>query len=299
MGAPRIAVVGAGGVGSYFAGRAALAGAEVTLCLRSPRPDLLIRSRGEELHPSVSTVTDPTDVPDVDWVFLGVKAHQTDGAAGWLRALDRPDRPLVMMQNGVRLPSRVAGVWSGPIVPAVVLCAVEMVSPGVVEHHAMGYFSVQDDDHGRALAEVFGPDQGEVRLVPDIARTTWEKLVSNAAANSLTAITVRRGDVMREPGIAELGLAIMGEVVAVAAAEGVTTSDGIAASVLDRLQGLPDSTASSMYYDRVAGRELEHEALIGAVVSIGAEHGVPTPVSAMVLDLLRAVSGRPLPSPAG
>ena len=163
----------------------------------------------------------------------------------------------------------------------------------------MGYFSVQDDDRGRALAEVFGPDQDEVRLVPDIARTTWEKLVSNAAANSLTAITVRRGDVMREPGIAELGLAIMGEVVAVAAAEGVTTSDGIAASVLDRLQGLPDSTASSMYYDRVAGRELEHEALIGAVVSIGAEHGVPTPVSAMVLDLLRAVSGRPLPTPAG
>lgn len=51
----RIAVVGAGGVGSYFAARAALAGAEVTLCLRRPRPALVLRSGGQELRPDVRT----------------------------------------------------------------------------------------------------------------------------------------------------------------------------------------------------------------------------------------------------
>ncbi len=45
-----------------------------------------------------------------------------------------------------------------------------------------------------------------------------------------------------------------------------------------------------MLYDRLAGRPLEHEALIGAVVRIGAEHGVPTVVSAHILPLLAAIS---------
>ncbi|WP_375496557.1 ketopantoate reductase family protein [uncultured Jatrophihabitans sp.] len=266
----------------------------MTLCLRRPRPELVVRTDGQELRPLVATITDPAEVADIDWVFLAVKAQQTPDTAPWLPALDR-GASLVMMQNGVRLPSRVDGLWSGPTMPAVVYCPAEVVSPGVIEVRGRGYVHVQDDECGRALAAAFGPEQDEVVPVPDFARTAWEKLVSNAAVNSLTALTCRRVEVMREPGVAAIGQAIMAECAAVAAAEGVTTSVTIVDDTLARMQASPAGMGSSMYYDRVAGRELEHEALVGAVVSIGAEHGVPTPVSAMVLDLLRAVSGQPLP----
>src|SRR4051794_19621923 len=96
----RIAVVGAGAVGSYFAARAALAGNDVTLCLRSARPELVLRSGGAELRPRLRVCTDPHDVCPVDWLLLGVKAHQTSGAAPWLRALDGAS--IVVLQNGVR-----------------------------------------------------------------------------------------------------------------------------------------------------------------------------------------------------
>ena len=45
-----------------------------------------------------------------------------------------------------------------------------------------------------------------------------------------------------------------------------------------------------MLYDRMAGRETEHEALIGAVVRIGARHSIPTPLNAAMLSLLRAAA---------
>lgn len=296
MSAPRVAVVGAGAVGSYFAARAALAGAQVTLCLRRPRPGVVVRSGGEDLRPALGVVTDPADVPDVDWVFLAVKAHQTPDVANWLKALDRPGRAIVVMQNGVRLASRLDGLWSGPIVPAVVYCAVEMAEPGVVVHHSMGWFCVSQDGLSQRLADVFGAEQREVRLEPDLLRTSWEKLVGNVAGNSITALTVRRLDVMREPGIDDIALALMRECAAVGRAEGAALADDVADSVFARMLTLSDSGGSSMLYDRLRGSELEHEALVGATVSIGAEHGVPTPVSATILALLRAVSGRPLPA---
>lgn len=286
-----VAVVGAGGVGSYFAARAALAGADVTLCVRSPRPEFVIRSGGEELRPDVRTVTDPADVGPVDWVFLATKAHQTDGAADWLRALDGP--PLVMLQNGVRLPERVRGRWSGEVLPAVVYCAVEMISPGVVEHYSYGWFTVQQGETAQRLADVFGPGQQEVHQTRDVVRTGWEKLISNASGNSITALTCRRVEVLHEPSMQDLAVTVMRESVAVARAEGVTLDDGIAEDVLDRMLQMPKDQGSSMLYDRLGGVELEHEALVGAVVAIGAEHGVPTPASTTLLALLRAVSGRP------
>ena len=292
----RIAVVGAGGVGSYFAARAALAGADVTLCLRRPRPDLVLRSGGQELRPSVRSVTDPADVGPVDWVLLGVKAHQTPGAAPWLDALDRADATVVVMQNGVRLAERLAGLWSGPILPSVVYCGVEVISPGVIEHRSYGYLEVQRGDGADRLAAAFGPAQQEIHPLEDLVRAGWEKLVSNCAVNSITALTCRRFEVLHDPQLGDLPLQIMRECVSVARAEGVALHDTFADAVLSRVQRLPRDQGSSMLYDRLAGRDLEHEALVGAVVSIGAEHGIATPASATLLSLLRAVSGRPLPS---
>jgi 2-dehydropantoate 2-reductase len=286
----RIAVVGAGGVGSYFAARAALAGAEVTLCLRTARPDLVLRSGGQELRPVLRSCTDPADVGPVDWVLLGVKAHQNAGAAPWLKALD--GATIVVMQNGVRLAQRLDGLWTGPVLPSVVYCGVEMVEPGVIEHRSYGFLEVQEGPLADGLAAAFGPDQHEVHPVPDIAYAGWSKLVSNAAVNSITALTCRRVDVLHDPGVPELASAVMSECVEVARAEGVDLPAGTADAVLTRVMGLPQDQGSSMLYDRLAGRPLEHEALIGAVVDIGAEHGVATPASALLLTLLRSVSGR-------
>jgi 2-dehydropantoate 2-reductase len=134
---------------------------------------------------------------------------------------------------------------------------------------------------------------GELRLLTDFGTAAWTKLCVNTAANSLTTLTGRRLEVLRRDDVAQLALSIMYEAVAVARADGARVPDGLPEFTVRRLRGQPPGAGTSMLYDRLAGRPLEHEALIGAVVRIGAEYGVPTPTCAAVLPLLAALSAGP------
>jgi 2-dehydropantoate 2-reductase len=82
----------------------------------------------------------------------------------------------------------------------------------------------------------------------------------------------------------------MMECIAVAGAVGVDVPADLARSEVERLAGLPDHVGSSMLYDRLAGRSLEYDALNGAVVRIGARHGVPAPLNRAMVALLGAIS---------
>jgi 2-dehydropantoate 2-reductase len=80
------------------------------------------------------------------------------------------------------------------------------------------------------------------------------------------------------------------ECIAVAGALGVELDLDLAHSEIARLASLPDTVGSSMLYDRLFGKELEHDALNGAVVRIGRRHGVEAPLNSAVTALLGAIS---------
>jgi 2-dehydropantoate 2-reductase len=292
-----VAVVGAGAVGGYFAARAAGAGADVTVCTRRPFERLCVvhsdaAGGGEAVSEPptriVSTVGE-LDGP-AEWVLLATKVHQTAGALPWLERLVGPRTVVVVAQNGVRHVGRVSPpVPPEQVLPAAVYINAELVAPGTVRHRAYGFMQLPDVEAAERLASrVFGGG-GEVRLVDDFATASWTKLTINCAANSLTALTGRRLEVLRRDDVADVALALMREAVAVAHADGAQVAADLPDVTVRRLRGQPPGAGTSMYYDRAAGRRLEHDALLGAVVRIGAEHGVPTPVSCVVSALLSAI----------
>ncbi|WP_106410636.1 MULTISPECIES: 2-dehydropantoate 2-reductase [Pseudofrankia] len=293
----RVAVIGAGAVGGYFAARAAAAGAEVWLCVRRPFDRLVVVSTGAdggdvETEVPAEVVTDPAVLPTYgfDWVLLATKAHQIPAVAPWLAATVGPGTGVAVLQNGVRHAERVAA-FAHPeqVLPAVVYINAEAERPGVVRHRAGGVLQVPDVQLAERLAErVF--QGGEIRLTDDFATAAWTKLCVNSAANTVTTLTGRRLEVLRRDDVARLALAIMAETVAVAHADGAEVPDGLPEFTVRRLRGQPPGAGTSMLYDRIAGRRLEHEELIGAVVRIGAEHGIPTPTCRTVLPLLAAIS---------
>ncbi|ADP82812.1 2-dehydropantoate 2-reductase [Pseudofrankia inefficax] len=293
----RVAVIGVGAVGGYFAARAAAAGAEVWLCARRPFDRLRIVSTGPdggdvETEVPAEVVIDPARLPGYgfDWVLLATKAHQVPLVAPWLTAAVGPGTAVVVLQNGVRHAERVAAFAPAEqVLPAVVYINAEAEGPGLIRHRAGGVLQVPDVLLAQRLAERV-LTAGEVRLTEDFATAAWTKLCVNSAANTLTALTGRRLEVLRRDDIAQLALAIMAEVVAVARADGAEVPDGLPEFTVRRLRGQPPGAGTSMLYDRLAGRRLEHDALLGAVVRIGAERGVPTPTCAAVLPLLAAIS---------
>ena len=290
---PRVAVVGPGAVGCFFGGHLAAAGRrEVVFCGRRRLARIRVSSDAAPLDLAApAMVLAPQRVGRVDWVLLATKCHQTAGAAPWLRRLCDARTRVLVLQNGVDHRERVAP-WVGgaTVVPAIVFCGVEARAPGDIVHRTHGYAAVQDDVAGRAAAALFEGAAAAIRPTGDLAAVAWDKLCSNAANGAITALTRRRNEVLREPAIQDLCRAVVAEVAAVGRAAGVTLPDDIADRVVERMAGWDPAGGSSMLYDHLAGRPIEHEARNGVVVRLADRYGVEVPVCRTLAALLAAAS---------
>lgn len=285
----RVAIIGAGAIGGVLAAAASSAGHQVELRVRTPVDALTVRHDGVETTVPAAISATPCG-PVADVVFLVVKATDTASAAPHLAALCGPGTLTVVVQNGLDQAARVAPFLppgAGPVSPALAYVAAERLAPGRI-HHIHGNLLIVPAEHSARIAEAVSPAV-RVRGTEDFVTESWRKLMANILGNPITTITMRRMDVMRSPGIPELARNVLVEAVTVARAEGADLSDQEIEQVLDGVAGFGPETASSMLYDRLAGRPLEHQHLTGEVVRRGADHGILVPVNAALLALLDAI----------
>jgi 2-dehydropantoate 2-reductase len=94
----------------------------------------------------------------------------------------------------------------------------------------------------------------------------------------------------RRADVRALARALAAECLAVARAEGAHLPDAVADELADEFASYPEDLGSSILFDREAGRELEWDARNGVVARLGAAHGIPTPVSDVIVPLLAAAS---------
>jgi 2-dehydropantoate 2-reductase len=294
---PSVAVIGGGAIGGCVAAAVHDAGHPVTLCLRSPLTELVVESAGESRRIPVTTATEPALQAPVDWLLLATKAQDTLGAAGWLSRMADQDTTVVVLQNGVDHAERVAPLVPGSttVLPALVYLAAERTGRGHIVHRAGGRLVVPDTTAGASFRTLLAPSDLTVDLDPDFTTARWRKLLSNLAANPLTALTLRRMEVLADADMAALARATLAEGAAVATAEGAHLAPDEVDRTMTFYAGFPADSGSSMLYDRLAGRPLEHELITGAVVRAADEHGIPVPVNRALLALLKAINTRTAP----
>ena len=284
----RLAVVGPGGVGTFFAAHLASADHDVVACARRPFTEYVVESDTAPTSGPAVVMTDPDDVDGpVDWVLLAVKAHQTEGAAGWLAALCDTDTNVVTVQNGVEGRTRAEPFVNGATVwPAVVYCGADLIAPGHTRHTSHGMLIVPDKPAMHELADLFAGTGANVKPDPDYLTALWRKLGINTVVNGLSALTDKPIGVVGEPTLRPVAEQLLAECWAVAAAEGATLGEADIGPALDAMVGVGGTT--SMRTDRQHGRPTEHDALYGAVVRIGERHGIATPTQAVVGALIAA-----------
>ncbi|WP_306371009.1 2-dehydropantoate 2-reductase [Nocardiopsis sp. CC223A] len=288
-----VAVIGAGAVGTSVASALARAGRPVTVCGASRRIERIeVTEDGSTETWPVAQATVPDDITGYDTAVLAVKAHQTDAAAAWLKAVSAPGTTVLVAQNGVEQRERVAPHTDGAyVVPAVVYLNAERTAPGRATLRRVGRWDLvlPDEAPARALAAELSAGLMRVGLEADFATVAWAKLLGNITANPLTALTGRRVDVLRDPGIGTVARLITDEAVRVARAEGAALSAAHAREVLAWLENAPEGATTSMLQDRIAGRPLEYDALTGAVVRAAERHGIDVPVNRLILALTSAI----------
>ena len=285
----RVAVIGPGSVGCFFAAHLVPTGHEVVSCARRPFDTYVVDSELAPISGPAHVVTDPAEPNDgpYDWVLVGVKAHQSADAAPWFDATCGPDTVVVALQNGVEAIERLTPLVHGArIVPAVVYCGSELIAPGHIHHTSAGRLIVPDDTDGHALAALY--DGTPVVIDPsDRHRTSaWVKLSINVVVNGLTALTRRPLDVLAEPDIAPVAAALLAETWAVGMAEGADLDTADPAGFVTRLARAAGSGKTSMLMDTLAGRSTEHDAIHGAVARAARRHAIATPVLDTVVGLL-------------
>jgi 2-dehydropantoate 2-reductase len=285
----RVAIIGAGAIGGILATAAADSGHDVTLCVRTPIDRLVLSRQAEELTPALTITASPASASPADVVWLTTKATDIPGAAPWLEHLCSPSTVVAAAQNGLNHEAHLAPYLpAGRVAPALAYIAAERLGPGRVRHISGNQIVVPAADES-LLAKTVGAGGIEIRGVADMKTALWRKLLGNLVANPITALTMRRIGVMGDPGIAELARGILLEAVQVGRAEGADLRDEYIEAVVVGTGRYGNETGSSMLYDRLAGRPLEHQFLTGEVVRRAAAHGIPVPLNSAILALLDAL----------
>jgi 2-dehydropantoate 2-reductase len=292
-----VAVVGLGSIGGIAAACLAEAGRhDVIGCARKPIDKLTLERPGRTVTPPLPVITDPAEATPADWVLVVTKTQDTAAAAPWLARLCTQSTRVAVLQNGIDHVERVAPLANGAtVVPVIVYYNGERLAPDRLRMRVAGDhdLAVPDDAGGRAFAALAAGTPLRVLVEPDFVTLKWRKLLLNAGANPITALTMQRQAVLRRPDVHALCLDVLTETVKVARADGATLPDNEPRLAMERLLQFSPELGTSMYFDRMAGRSFEVEALTGAVVAAGERHGIATPLNRVFLALLRAINEAP------
>jgi 2-dehydropantoate 2-reductase len=293
-----VAVIGLGSIGGVAAACLATAGRHnVVACTRRPLAQLTFeRLQGSAMiavDVPLRALTDPAQAETTDWVLLCTKTHQTAAAAPWLKRLCAPATRVAVLQNGIDQVARVTPLVSGAkVLPVIVYYNGERLAPDRVRlrQGSDQDLAAADDDDGRDFAQLLAGTPLRILLTKDFATLAWRKLLINAIANPITALTLQRQAVLRRDDIQLLGHAILEEAIAVARADGAKLAGDEAQRTFATLFTFSGELGTSMYFDRLAGRPVEIEALTGAIVEKAKRYGIATPLNSALLTLLRAVN---------
>jgi 2-dehydropantoate 2-reductase len=296
----KIAIFGSGGVGGYFGGRLAAAGEDVTFLARGAhltamqKEGLHIASPLGDVHlPSVQATDRPQAIGPVDVVLFTVKLYDVDASAATLSPLIGPDTVVITLQNGVDAVDMVAkhvGVDHVAGGAAYIVAVIDQ--PGHIRHTTAQQLVFGERDGRRsdrliALEEAGMRAGFQAKASSDVVADLWVKFVRLATWSGMTTVTRSPMGVVRDtPATFELMIAAIEEVIAVGRARGVRLPDDLMDTTLTMIKNFPAASKSSMLEDIERGRRLELPWLSGAVVRIGNEVGVPTPIHQFITTIL-------------
>lgn len=290
MGLGKIAIVGAGAVGSYYGARLVQAGEDVTFLLRADYAhvkehglDVCSLAGGFHLD-DVQCAQSSEEIGPVDLVVVAWKTTSNLMAAAVIAPLLGPKTAILTLQNGLGNGEYLAELFGAKrIMAGLCFVCINRLSPGVIAHTASGLIRIGEFCGGRSarlerVAEVFSGANFPCEAVDSLEKALWMKLVWNVPFNGLAIAEggVDTAVLLHERGLEPKVRAIMAEVLAVAAALGHTIPESFVDHQVGITMPMGPYRPSSMI-DFVEGRPLEFDAIWGIPLETAHRLGVGVP----------------------
>jgi len=303
----KVAVVGAGAVGSFFGAMLARAGHRVVLIARPAHVEAIAREglrldKGGSIEAiAVEASDDIAAVRDADLILFCVKSTDTEAAAQAMAPHVAPGAVVLSLQNGVENASAIARIVGRTVVPAVVYVATSMGGPGLVRHHGRGDLVIgaladsgesraQTEASLQALVDFFATGEVPVRISADVTAELWSKLMVNCAYNAISGLAQASYSALAAlPEARELQRTVVAEVVALAEAEGVHLPLAPSLEAMEKIAGAMPAQLSSTAQDMARKKPSEIDHLNGFVVRRGRELGIATPANQALHALVKLI----------
>jgi 2-dehydropantoate 2-reductase len=304
----KIAIVGAGAMGSVYAGILGDAGNEVWAVDLWADHVEAIRTRGLTVEGAsggrtvrIEATSDAAEPGVCDLVVIATKAMNVEAAAESARPLVGPETVVLPIQNGLGSADRIAAILGDDRVAIGVAggFGASMIGPGHVHHN--GWELVRLGERGgpatpriRRIAEVWAEAGFRVQVYDDVEQLVWEKLICNVCFSGTCTVLERPiRAVLDDPAAWQVASRCAQEAYDVARARGVALGfDDAVAYVRAFGEKIPDARPS-MLLDLLAGRPCEIDAINGAIPPAAREVGLSAPVNETVTALVRAKSPAP------
>ena len=312
---PRVCVVGAGAIGGYFGVRLAQGQADVSVLARGRTLAALnahgwiLEQDGERIVSNVRTASDAAQLGPQDVVIIAVKAYAVTDIAPMVPHLLGPGTIVVPALNGIPWWWRenlrsvdpqgtiAAHIPAANVLGAVIYPACSCPAPGVTRHHSgtRVVFGEIGSEAGKAngassrlrsWVRLLRASGFDAEASDDIRTELWKKLLGNACFNPVSLVTGATTDMLIDDvAMNALLVDLMEEVLAVGSALGIDAAIRPAQRLeITRALG---KVRTSMLQDADAGRPVELEAILGAVLELAEAHGIAMPASRILYALAR------------
>ncbi len=302
----RIAIMGAGAIGSVIGGMLARRGHKVTLVGRKPHIDEIMKKGlhisgiwGDFTVRELDAVTEPPHKYQ-DIVFLTVKSFDTARAAIEAMSMVGPSTVVVPVQNGLgNIETLVETFGKEKIIGGMAIFGAVLPEPRnvrvtvIASETLVGELDGSLTSHVKDIADMLDSAGIPAKASDNIMRDIWHKALYNIALNPLSAIFgVSYGEIADNPHTRWLVKQMIKEAFQVAKASdqylGLNTADDYLEILWN--QKLPPTRdhKSSMLQDILRGKKTEIDYINGAVVRIGAEYGIETPYNSTVVSMVKA-----------
>jgi 2-dehydropantoate 2-reductase len=297
----RVCVIGAGAIGSLFAGHLATVADVSVLTRREDHAEALRRdglriSGRSDLHATLRAAADPGQLPPFDLGIVATKASGLEGAVESLRGRF-PEATIMTVLNGLGAEAAVRSAGAWPIISGVTFMSGTRHSDTHVEYVLdtetwVGPYESTPFAVVQEAAALIASSGLHVEALPDLLPAQWSKLIFNATVNSVAALTDLPHDwhfAARERpfDLGHLVYDLIEEGKAVAAAVGVELHDDPwEMNVLATKRG--SAHYPSMLEDVQARRRTEVDLITGALVREAERHGVEAPLHTALCRLIKA-----------
>ncbi len=312
----KFAVVGAGALGSAIGGVLTEAGHDVLLITRNKahvdaihQRGLVLRTAGVDRVVRARAAVSAQEAlaqgqHSVDCMIVLVKSAQTHVAVSAAMDLVGPETAVLSLQNGLGHEDTLCSlVGAQRVLAGKTYCGGQMIAPGHVICGHVGKDTHMGELDGiitpriTAIADAFNAAGLQTTVSDNILGTIWDKLFINVATGALSGITrLAYGDLYQMPQLEAVAVAAVSEAMAIAKAKGIRTSITDPATAWHTAgAGLPFEFKASILQTLERGVRTEIDFINGAVVQLGLQHGVPTPVNSTLLACIQGIE-KNLPS---